>query len=232
MVKPPALEEVLASAARLQRLVPDAVLVGGTAAASHAHHRLSTDHDPVLSDLQDRFDAVLDALEADPQFVLNRLTPGKIILGQLDGVEVGIRQLIRRRPLEVEDHLLGNGATVRVPTLDETLRIKAYLIVKRNVVRDYLDVAALSAIAGIPRAATVLAGADEYYTDPRQGDRSFSAQLVQQLGNPRPHDTTQVSRLSNYKGLIARWQDWQAVCAQLQELAAHILTQRQAGEQE
>ena len=226
------MEEVLASAARLQRLVPDAVLVVGTAAASHAHHRLSTDHDHVLTDLRDRFDAVLDALEADPQFVLNRLTPGKIILGQLDGIEVGIRQLIRRRPLEVEDHLLDNDATVRVPTLDESLRIKAYLIVKRNFVRDYLDVAALSATAGIPRAAAVLAGADAYYTDPQQGDRSLAAQLVQQLGNPRPHDTTQVSRLSNYKGLIARWQDWQAVCAQLQELAAHILTQRQAGEQE
>lgn len=223
------MEEVLESAARLQRLVPDAVLVGGTAAASHAHHRRSMDHDHVLTDLRDRFDLVLDALEADPQFVLNRLTPGKIILGQLDGVEVGIRQLIRVRPLEVEDHPLGSGATVRVPTLDEILRIKAYLIVKRNFVRDYLDVAALSAAAGIPRAAAVLADADAYYTDPQKAERSFSAQLVQQLGNPRPHDTTQIGRLSSYKGLVARWQDWRAVCTQLQEVAACMLTQGQTG---
>lgn len=187
------------------------------------------DHDHVLTDLRDRFDLVLDALEADPQFVLNRLTPGKIILGQLDGVEVGIRQLIRVRPLEVEDHPLGSGATVRVPTLDEILRIKAYLIVKRNFVRDYLDVAALSAAAGIPRAAAVLADADAYYTDPQKAERSFSAQLVQQLGNPRPHDTTQIGRLSSYKGLVARWQDWRAVCTQLQEVAACMLTQGQTG---
>lgn len=32
-------EEVLSAAARLQRILPDAVLVGGTAAAIHAEHR-------------------------------------------------------------------------------------------------------------------------------------------------------------------------------------------------
>ena len=42
------LTQVLESAARLQRLVPDAVLVGGSAAALHAGHRDSFDHDHVL----------------------------------------------------------------------------------------------------------------------------------------------------------------------------------------
>ena len=63
MVAAPSLEDVLASAAQLQRLVPDAVLVGETAAAWHARHRESHDHDHALSDLHDRFDAVLEALE-------------------------------------------------------------------------------------------------------------------------------------------------------------------------
>jgi hypothetical protein len=45
------LELVLRSAAQLQRLVPDAVLVGGSAAALHARHRLSFDHAHVLTDL-------------------------------------------------------------------------------------------------------------------------------------------------------------------------------------
>lgn len=35
-------EQVLSSAAHLQRILPEAVLVGGTAAALYAEHRLST----------------------------------------------------------------------------------------------------------------------------------------------------------------------------------------------
>ncbi|MBM4049322.1 MAG: hypothetical protein FJ279_29860 [Planctomycetes bacterium] len=44
-------ERVLSSAAHLQRILPEAVLVGGTAAALYAQHRLSADADPVLTDL-------------------------------------------------------------------------------------------------------------------------------------------------------------------------------------
>ena len=58
------LEEVLASAARLQAVVPDAVLVGGSAAAYYAGHRESFDHDPVLPDLADRYEQVLEAVGA------------------------------------------------------------------------------------------------------------------------------------------------------------------------
>ena len=42
------LVRVLESAARLQEVVPDAVLVGGSAAALWASHRTSFDHDHVL----------------------------------------------------------------------------------------------------------------------------------------------------------------------------------------
>lgn len=45
-------ERVLASAAHLQRILPDAVLVGGSASALYAEHRLSTDADHVLTDLK------------------------------------------------------------------------------------------------------------------------------------------------------------------------------------
>lgn len=50
---PDVLLEVLTSAARLQAVVPDAVLVGGTVSAIDAGHRLSFDHDHVLK-LKDR----------------------------------------------------------------------------------------------------------------------------------------------------------------------------------
>ena len=56
-------ELVLSSAARLQRILPDAVLVGGTASAIHAGHRFSRDADHVLSDLRSRFDDVLAELD-------------------------------------------------------------------------------------------------------------------------------------------------------------------------
>ena len=95
-------DDVLRSAARLQELVPDAVLVGDSAAVLYAKHRISYDHDHVVADHTERFDAVLEALEADPDWVLNRAVPGKILLGSLGDIEVGIRQLIRRRPLETQ----------------------------------------------------------------------------------------------------------------------------------
>ena len=59
----PEWQAVLEAAARLQALVPHGVLVGGTAAAYHARHRVSYDDDHVLADLRDRFDEVLAALE-------------------------------------------------------------------------------------------------------------------------------------------------------------------------
>jgi hypothetical protein len=48
------LDDALEKAARLQELVPGAVLVGGSAAALHAHHRESLDHDHVVADLAER----------------------------------------------------------------------------------------------------------------------------------------------------------------------------------
>src|SRR5215467_13976738 len=186
----PDLVRVLESAARLQEVVPDAVLVGGSAAALWASHRTSFDHDHVLQDLSDRFETVLEAIEATDGWVTNRVTPGKIILGELGDIESGVRQLIRNRPLEVAEIELPSGQSVRVPTPDETLRIKGYLIVRRNQVRDYLDVAALSDRAGISHAAEVLGHIDAYYSDQRgAGAEGVATQLARQLADPRPADT-------------------------------------------
>lgn len=224
------LRQVMASAARLQRLVPDAVLVGGTAVAYHARHRDSLDHDHVLADLDDRFDLVLDALEREPDWVLNRATPGKILLGDLGGIEAGVRQLIRRRPLDVETADLGNGVTVTVPTIDETLRIKAFLVVRRNQTRDYLDVAALSDRIGSARAARILTRIDDYYGDLR-GDVSdpavqsrVASQVVRQLGNPRPKDTRSIARLPTLQGIRPPLDNWDAVRSRCIDIAAHMLS--------
>ena len=57
-------EQVLAAAAHLQRILPGAVLVGGSASAVYAAHRLSTHADHVLTDLRQRVDQALSELEA------------------------------------------------------------------------------------------------------------------------------------------------------------------------
>jgi cytochrome b561 len=48
----PEWEQVLTAAAHLQQIFPDAVLVGGTASALVAHHRVSRDADHVLTNLR------------------------------------------------------------------------------------------------------------------------------------------------------------------------------------
>lgn len=215
----PDLAEVLESAAKLQTLVPDAVLVGGSAAALYAGHRASYDHDHVLEGLKDNFEVVLDAVESDNGWATNRVTPGKIILGELGGIETGLRQLIRLRPLEVVDVQLMSGATVRVPTNEETLRIKAFLITKRNQTRDYLDVAAMADGMGLDRAAGVLSRMDEYYADQNADGAAVTTQVIRQLANPAPKDSRTTGQLSSYKGLAARWHDWESTVAVCRSLA-------------
>lgn len=211
----PGFAKLLDSAARLQQLVPDAVLVGGTAAVLRAGHRISFDHDHVVTDLSDRYDLLLDALEREKDWVTNRTRYGKIILGELGDIEAGVRQLIRARPLETEQVTLSTGAALTVPTAAETLRIKAFLVVKRNQTRDYLDVAALADRYGLEYAAAILCGIDDYYAEQAEKTGAVSAQVALQLSAPRPRDFSTTQRLAEYKGLIERWTNWgqvQTVC--------------------
>ena len=216
------LRAVLDSAARLQELVPDAVLVGGSAAALYAGHRDSYDHDHVVADLRDRFDAVLEALESEGEWVTNRVRPGKIILGSLGDIETGVRQLIRLRPLETAEIELGSGRLLRVPTPAETLRVKAFLIVRRNQTRDYLDVAALSSRYGTEHAAVVLSGIDEYYADQGSEEEGVRSQLIRQLSEPRPADFAVTEELGAYRNLREHWTDWSNVAAACGALAEQI----------
>ena len=224
-VPEPDLEEVLESASRLQELVPDAVLVGGSAAAYYARHRLSYDHDHVIVDLQDRFDMVLDAVESEGQWVTNRVTYGKIILGQLGGIEAGVRQLIRKRPLEFQAVTLPSGASLRVPTMEETLRIKAFLAVRRNQVRDYLDIAALAHTMGYAKAATVLDRIDDFYADQHVDGDGMSSQVARQLASPQPKDVKVTRNLHQYKGLVQHWQKWPTVVQACQQVASLMLNE-------
>ena len=185
--------------------------MGGSAAALYAGHRDSYDHDHVVQNLAERFDTLLDALESEGGWVTNRVTPGKIILGQIGDIETGVRQLIRRTPLETTTVTLPSSHRLTVPTDEEMLRIKAFLIVRRNQTRDYLDVAALSDRVGVPAAAATLRGMDRYYADQRGDGDGVASQVYRQLSDPRPKDSRTTTELSRYKNLDTRWQQWSEV---------------------
>jgi hypothetical protein len=203
----PEWEQVLASAAHLQHILPGAVLVGGTAAAIYAGHRLSTDADHVLIDLRKRFDDVLAHLESVAGWKTARIRPPVQILGSLDGIETGVRQLIRDQPLETTQ-IKRFGQEITVPTLSEMLRIKAVLILSRNATRDYLDFAALFDRIGDSEASSALRSFDALY--PQANGESALQQLQIQLATPMPFDLDEVN-LAEYKQLSPEWQDWERV---------------------
>ncbi|HYV10903.1 MAG TPA: hypothetical protein VE980_08415 [Pyrinomonadaceae bacterium] len=200
-------EQLLSAAAHLQELLPGATLVGGTAVAIFAQHRLSQDADHVLPDLRDRFDEVLAELESVAGWRTARVKKPVLILGSLDGIETGVRQMIREQPLETQKVKISNVRLV-VPTEEELLRIKGILILKRNATRDYLDFAALAERIGPARVMNALATLDQLY--PQTSGESAIQQLQVQLSNPMPYDLEDTD-LSEYRKLHPKWHDWKRV---------------------
>ena len=186
-------EQVLSAAAHLQRIVPEA--------------------DHVVGDLRQRFDDVLAQIESVAGWRTARVARPVLILGSLDGIETGVRQLIREAPLETTTLTTENGMALTVPTAAEILRVKGVLILRRNATRDYLDFAALAERLGDEAAA--LATFDALYPQPN-GESSLQ-QLQAQLAKAMPYDLADTD-LTEYKALSPRWQDWaavQAVCARI-----------------
>lgn len=201
----------------VQTYFPECVLVGGTAAALHAHHRISLDVDSVITDLRERFPQTLAKLESLAGWQTRRIRPPVLILGHFDGIDVGIRQLIRQAPLEVTE-IEG----IIVPTLAEMLRIKGWLIVTRNAVRDYLDYCALAhqlaqEFEGAMRPMDVL-----YPQQPRSDTTTM--QLAKQLAEPLPYDfDPDQDDLKAWKQLKSPWTDWQYVKGYCRTLAGRLM---------
>lgn len=154
----------------------------------------------MLEDLRARFDQVLAALESVAGWQTSRVQRPIVILGRLDGIMTGIRQLRRTRPLETE-----TIAGLRVPTLGEMARIKGWLLATRHTVRDYLDTVVLLERLGEEAARQAFASFDELYT--QDNGTSPLVELVERLGAASPSDAPDVD-LRTYKGLAAPWNDW------------------------
>jgi hypothetical protein len=201
----PEWEQLLSAERHLQALVPGAVLVGGTAAALHAGPRRSRDGAHVLEELRPRCDEGLAALEAAAGWQTARVRKPVVILGRLDGVMTGIRQLRRTRPLETE---IVSG--LRVPTLAEMARIKAWLLATRHTVRDYLDTVVLLEGLGEASACEAFAPFDEVYR--QQTGASPLVEVVERLAAAAPSDAPAID-LRTYRGLVAPWNDWTHLAA-------------------
>lgn len=211
-------EKLLAAASAIQGLVPGTILVGG------AEHRVSLDADHVLSDLRARYEAILATLEREAGWRTARRRAPIIILGSFEGIEQGIRQLIRTRPLETTEIVTASGKRLRIPTLTEITRIKAFLVLRRNTVRDHLDLVALASRIGTREAAQVLRHLDDYYTPPddASGLLPVASQLARQLAEPRPVDLDSVE-IKRFRGIDPRWSSWNAVEEACQTLAVALL---------
>lgn len=205
-------ERLLAAERHLQHLVPGAVLVGGTAAAIHAGHRVSMDGDHVIEDLRERFDEVLAALEAAAGWQTERVQRPVLILGRLEGVLTGIRQLRRTVPLETEEM---DG--LRVPTLAEMARVKAWLLATRHTTRDYLDTVVLLERLGEPGVRHAFRSFDEIYR--QLTGASPLAEVAERLAAGKPSDLAQLD-LNTYRGIKAPWNDWNHVLARGRHWAA------------
>lgn len=221
--KLPEWEKLLSAQVVFQSHFPESVLVGGTAAALHAGHRVSLDADHVLADLKERFEEILKKVEEEAGWSTNRLQPPVLILGHFLGVRTGIRQLIRSKPLETT---LIRG--LKIPTLEEMLRIKAYLIVRRNTTRDFVDFAALVDRLGMSAALKALNSLNMLY--PQEGtENTISRQLAFQLAEPKPWDLSQTD-LSHYKSLQAPYTDWKEIRRRTRLMANRMMQKKLAAD--
>ena len=214
-------QKLLEAAANFQELLIGSVMIGGSAAAVHLKPRYSFDADHILSDLKENYEEVLDFLEGRDDWETARIHPPKLILGNFQGVETGIRQLRRNRPLETEQiHITGKSLTT--PTVPEMIRTKGWMIISRNATRDYIDFAALAEHMGIEDTAEVLNDFDDFYSDLIRGNQASPiVQLIRQLAEPKPGDLEQID-LSQYKGIQPPFDSWDYIVKICEEISVEL----------
>jgi hypothetical protein len=126
-------------------------------------------------------------------------------------IGAGLRNQRRSAPLETAEVSLQDGRRLRLPTIEETLRIKTSPLFAM-LPRDYLDVASLSHHIGITRSAAALERMKELYAEFEDEAGDMLTAVAVKLSLPDPYDLTDID-LSEYKGIVAPWNDWRAVQA-------------------
>jgi hypothetical protein len=214
-------QKLIEAAANFQELLTGSVMIGGTAAALHLKHRFSFDADHILYDLKENYEKVLNFLEGRDDWETARISPPKLILGNFQGVETGVRQLRRNRPLETEQIDI-KGKSLTIPTLPEMIRTKGWMIISRNATRDYIDFAALAKHMGIEDTTEVLIDFNDFYSDLIRGSQASPiVQLIRQLAEPKPGDLDQID-LSLYKGIQPPFDSWDFIVKICEEISVEL----------
>lgn len=197
------------------------IAVGGTAAALHCGHRYSLDVDCVTPRLRDDYSGHLARLESWDDWKTNRRNPPVLILGERHGVELGLRQLRRAQPLET--------TVVReliVPTPEELLRVKAFLLAERRSTRDFVDVAALVERLGDEASLRALRTLNQLY--PAIGALSPVSAFAESA-EADPVDA-HIVPLDRYKGLRAPFTAWPFVAERARNMSRRLLRLELAGD--
>lgn len=203
------LRTVVKSAAKLKTLVPQAITVADplafsgcqpyakitgsrvgrderiTAAVSNRAHgktvAVKLPKHPVTM-WRGRLDVALDALAVERDALTDRHPP-------TDETPRGEKPPIERiSPMETTNVLLPTGDRLQIPTGAETLRLKSFLMLQRNSVRDYHEFAELVDSMDTNTAAEVLTGMDRYYCGQPARPHWVATQLVRRLAEPAPSD--------------------------------------------
>jgi hypothetical protein len=152
---------------------------------------------------------------------------GRINLGELGGIEAGVRQLIRRTPLEVTEYTLPSGARLRVPTIEEALRVRrswpcggtrrGTTSTSPHSRRPWVRTTPRKFWRGWTPATRISEAAV----------RGVASQVARQLSEPQPADRTVTKELSSDKNLAPSWHRWPDVVRACQRLA-DLMVRRQA----
>ena len=110
------------------------------------------------------------------------------------------------RELIVSASMTTPRGVVVIPTLTEMIGMKAFLAYSRNVVRDFLDFAALTTCADDAHVLEALGALDRLYGHLQSA--SVALEVAKTLSKPEPIDL-QGTDLSRYRALAPEWQDWQ-----------------------
>ena len=196
-------ENTLAAGVIAQSIV-GGIAVGGTAAAIYAGHRLSMDTDHLMMDLRGHFDEVLDKLSESKDWKTARLQRPVLILGSISDCEVGFRQSLRTVPIETVKAETPFGE-LEIPTLDEMIGMKAFLLYRRKALRDFLDFAAVAEGTTDEEVLRSVQKLDERYGELQTN--SVRLDVSRTLVNPEPVDL-EGTDISHYRSLASEWHDW------------------------
>jgi hypothetical protein len=140
------------------------------------------------------------------------------LLPNLRGLLTCVFRINRLEPLETIA-IKFKEMEFQVPTTDEILRIKAILILKRNLIRDYVDFAILAKQMGEVQVANALSRYDVFY--PHESGQSYLQQLLVQIANPAVDDAEE-SLSNNDVDVQLFFLDFQALFDYLKSVALKV----------